>query len=240
MVMIHTHRQTMGMPTAAMPLLRMQSQTTTLDSLNRISGPPSCEIAEVPAETRRTISSALDVVLQIASQSPSSYSSLARWTVQKPSCAIAEITRRNDLGSQTCKSRLRQLMEKIGALLASVPPIIFVMYLFREECRKVKELQDKCIAIEQRAIINDTWSKIWEICQFAADSVQDHQLSNDPLINIQLRCARTLRVYWQSCQIVLEGAKERCKLAEERYRGEYFRLDLTASLKFLKERYPSV
>ncbi len=237
MVMIHTHRQTMGMPTAAMPLLRMQSQTTTLDSLNRISGPPSCEIAEVPAETRRTISSALDVVLQIASQSPGSYPSLARWTVQKPSCAIAEITRRNDLSSQTCKSRLRQLMEKIGALLASVPPIIFVMYLVREECRKVKELQDKCIAIEQNAIWRDAWRDILHTCQSANWSIQYYHSGDKP--DKQRDCEDALRLHWKTCKVILEGAKERCKLAEEPYRKEHFRLDLIASLKFLKEHYPS-
>lgn len=138
--MIRMHHQAMGMPMAAMPLLRMPSQTTTLDLLSRISSLYSCEIVEAAAEDRRTISSALDVVLQIASLSPTSYSSLARWTIQKPSCEVMELAGNgNESVARPSKSRLRQLVERIWALVASIPPITFAIYLILEECRKVKE-----------------------------------------------------------------------------------------------------
>ncbi len=238
--MIHTHRQTMGMPTAAMPLLRMHSQTTTLDSLNRISRPPSCDIAEAAVEERRATSSALDVVLQIASLSPTSYSSLARWTIQKPSCEVEEIKKSGDeLKLQPSKSRLRQLVERVGSFVALIPPIAFAIYLVLEECRKVKELQDQCIAIEQNAIWRDTWSTIRRICERGAHYIQDHQRYDDPLIDKQQNCDQSLNLHWQTCREVLECAKERCKLPEELYRKEYFRPALIHRLKWLKEHCPS-
>lgn len=234
--MFRTQQQTVGMSMAAMPLLRMQSQTTTLDSLNRISRPPSGEIVEVAAENRNEISSALEVILQIASQLPSSYQSLASWTLQKPSCEIVEITRGGtDSSAQPTKSRWRQIAKQIMAFIATIPPIIFIMHLIREECRKVKEVQDQCIAIEQNAIFQDAWSRIWYHCESAAGTIRHLQALDKP--DKQLKCEEAIIHHLQICKGILISARELCEIVEKKHRLEYFRPTVNSILKILQEHY---
>lgn len=236
MIVIPVHHRTLAMSMAAMPHLRMQSQTTTLDSLNQTSKPPTCEVVEAADEDRHAISCALAVVLLIANQSPNSYLSLVNWKSQKPSCEIVEIAgsgRKPDV--QKSKSRWRQLVERIVAFVASTPPIVCMIYLFREECRKVKELQDKCIAIEQNAILRSTWWKIWNTCQDAAHSIRYYQLRDKP--DKQRDCEEALELHWQTCKMFLESAKEECEIIERMHRRECFRPHLIHILKILKEHY---
>ncbi len=238
--MIPVHHRTLCISMAVMPLLRMQSQTTILDSLNQISKPPTCEVIAVADEDRHVISCALAVVLKIASQSPSSYLGLVSWTFQKPSCEIVEFTGSGKKSEvQKSKSLWRQLVERIRAFVASAPPIICMIYLFREECRKVKELQDKCIANRQNVIWRSAWWEIFNICQDATRSVRHVHLCEMSLIDKQRKCEEALMQYWRTCKIILDSTKKRCKIAEDAHRKDYFRPNLIHDLKFLKENYHS-
>lgn len=232
--MIRTQQQPMGMSMAATPLLRMSSQTTTLDSLSRISRLPSREIAEIADEEQNSISSALAVVLQIASLSPGSHRSLARWTLQRPSCEFEEISGSGDVtDDSSTKSRWRQLAERVVAFIGSVPPTIWAIYLFHRECRKVRELQDQCIAIRQKVIWRDAWLDIYLTCQSAASSVRYYQWRDEP--DKEQSCEEALRLYWQTCAMILESAKDLCKLVEKTERKDYFRPSLIRNLKLLKD-----
>ncbi len=147
-------------------------------------------------------------------------------------CKFAEIAgsgKKSDV--QKSKSRWRQLMERIRAFAASTPPILCTIYLFREESCKAKELQDKCIAIEQNAILRSTWWKIWNSCQSAAQSIQYFQLLNKT--DKQRDCEEALKLYWRTCKMFLEIAKKGCEIIERIHRREHFRPALIHNLKFL-------